>query len=94
MGHVVAPTLVICGTQDDLVPPTMSTDLYTRCGAVCKKIVLITGGGHNDTWVCRDYYSTLQQFLITVPALPDQVSPYIDENNEVPSQSEPTIEIV
>ncbi|XP_045542170.1 protein ABHD13 [Papilio machaon] len=94
MGHVVSPTLIICGTQDDLVPPTMSSDLYTRCGAICKKIVLITGGGHNDTWICRDYYGTLQQFLLTVPSLPNEVSPFIDENNENPSTSDPTIQIV
>lgn len=80
IGHVMTPTLVICGSNDTLVPPAMGKELYMRCGAVCKKLVVMPGGGHDDTWTCRDYYSSVQQFLLNVPPLPGEIGPFFDDD--------------
>lgn len=81
IGNVITPTLVLCGSNDSLVPPSMAQELYMRCGAICKKLVMIPGGGHDDTWTCHDYYSSIQQFLANVPPLPCEIGPFFDDNN-------------
>ncbi|XP_041987686.1 protein ABHD13 [Aricia agestis] len=81
--HVVAPTLVMCGSKDALVPPRMARELYLKCGAVGKKIAVMPGGGHDDTWTCRDYYASMQQFLANVPPLPEDVIPYYDNAKDL-----------
>lgn len=78
IGSVLTPTLIVCGSNDALVPPAMGKELYVRCGAVCKQLVVMPGGGHDDTWTTRDYYTNIQQFLLNVPPLPDDVSPFFD----------------
>ncbi|XP_049885948.1 protein ABHD13 [Pectinophora gossypiella] len=85
IGTVLTPTLVVCGSNDALVPPAMAKELYVRCGAICKKIVVMPGGGHDDTWTCRDYYSTIQQFLVNVPPIPDAIGPFFDDDLKNPS---------
>ncbi|XP_068618494.1 protein ABHD13 [Battus philenor] len=85
MGQVLTPTLIICGSNDALVPPGMAKDLYTRCGAICKKIAVIPGGGHDDTWTCRDYYASIQQFLLNAPAIRSEITPFSDEVIKNPS---------
>lgn len=84
IGHILTPTLVICGSNDGLVPPSMAKDLYMRCGAVCKKLVVLPGGGHDDTWTCRDYYTFIQQFLVNAPPLPKDIVPFFDEVSKDP----------
>ncbi|XP_038216408.1 protein ABHD13 [Zerene cesonia] len=81
IGQVLTPTMVICGTKDALVPPRMAKELYHRCGAVCKKLAELPGGGHDDTWTCRDYYTHIEQFLANVPPLPDVV-PFFDNEQK------------
>ncbi|KAG6452177.1 hypothetical protein O3G_MSEX007499 [Manduca sexta] len=80
--HVLTPTLVICGSNDALVPPSMGQELYVISGAVCKKLVIIPGGGHDDTWTCREYYPAIQQFLVNVPPMPDEIGPYFDDSQD------------
>lgn len=82
IGQVLAPTLVICGSNDALVPPEMANQLYMRCGAICKKLTVMPGGGHDNTWTCRDYYSSIQQFLINAPHLPMNLGPLLDEEEK------------
>lgn len=82
IGTVKSPTLVICGSGDTLVPPSMSQELYVRCGAICKKLIVIPGGGHDDTWTGREYYPAIQKFLRDIPALPVEIGPYFDSSQE------------
>lgn len=80
INNVLTPTLVICGSNDTLVPPAMAKALYIKCSSICKKLVVIPGGGHNDTWTCRDYYTSIQEFLNDVPPLPSNTEPYFDNS--------------
>lgn len=79
---VLTPTLVMCGSNDALVPPKMAKKLYRRCGALCKKLVVVPGGAHDDTWTCRDYYVSIQEFLVNVPPLPDDIGPFFDNGHD------------
>ncbi|CAH0684363.1 unnamed protein product [Chilo suppressalis] len=79
IASILTPTLVLCGSNDALVPPSMAQELYMRCGAICKKLVVLPGGGHDDTWTCRDYYSSVQQFLINVPPIPEDIITFFDD---------------
>ncbi|CAK1588277.1 unnamed protein product [Parnassius mnemosyne] len=85
IGQVLTPTLIICGSEDMLVPPGMAKELYMRCGAIYKQIAVIPGGGHDDTWTCRDYYSSIQQFLLNVQPLPVDLNRFSDTTNKTPS---------
>lgn len=67
---VCCPTLVVCGAGDALVPPGMARRLLQRCGAARKRLLVLPGGGHDDTWTRPDYYPALQAFLRDAPALP------------------------
>lgn len=57
------PTLFLSGMDDQLIPPSMMTDLYTACGAPVKRLARFPGGTHNETWATRDYYQTINYFL-------------------------------
>jgi len=59
---VVCPTLFISGTKDELIPPAMMSDLYTRCSSSLKRLRRFPGG-HNDTWLCKDYSAQLCEFI-------------------------------
>ncbi|XP_047543994.1 protein ABHD13 [Vanessa atalanta] len=72
MSSVSSATLVVCGACDALVPPRMARELLVRCGAPLKRLAVLSGGGHDDTWTRPDYYAALQRFLLDVPPLPDE----------------------
>lgn len=74
ISEVVCPTLVVCGAGDALVPPRMARELVARCGAPRKRLAALQRGGHDDTWLCGDYYPALQRFLQRVPPLPPNAS--------------------
>ncbi len=42
------PTLIVDGTDDDVIPHSQGADLAAAVGAPFKKYVLIKGAGHND----------------------------------------------
>ncbi|XP_050361300.1 protein ABHD13 isoform X2 [Nymphalis io] len=72
MSCVSSATLVVCGACDALVPPRMARELLLCCGAPLKRLAVLSGGGHDDTWTRPDYYAVLQRFLLDVPPLPDE----------------------
>lgn len=82
VSKVLVPSMFICGSSDSLVPPAMGEALHFRCAAIHKRLLVIPGGGHNDTWTCREYYPSLQQFISNVPPMPefvDKVMPFFDK---------------
>jgi len=49
IARVTAPILFICGTKDDLVPPTHSKDLYALANKAKARVMYeVEGAGHND----------------------------------------------
>lgn len=92
--NVLAPTCVLCGSNDTLVPPSMAETLFLECRAALKKLIIISGGGHNDTWTCRDYYTAILQFLVDVPPLACSNAYYDEVLKKVPTCKENTVHIV
>jgi pimeloyl-ACP methyl ester carboxylesterase len=48
MEHVTMPALVIHGERDVLIPAQDGEELFRRCSAEDKRLLLIPGAGHND----------------------------------------------
>jgi pimeloyl-ACP methyl ester carboxylesterase len=65
VGQVIAPTLVIHGESDVLIPAADGRTLYQNCGAVDKKLLLIPGGGHNNLMMVglETYFQAIRDFL-------------------------------
>ncbi|XP_023949058.2 protein ABHD13 isoform X2 [Bicyclus anynana] len=66
MRAVRCATLVVCGSADALVPPSMGRALLVRCGAAASRLAALPGA-HDDTWTCAEYYPELQRFLALLP---------------------------
>ncbi|ODM99589.1 Alpha/beta hydrolase domain-containing protein 13 [Orchesella cincta] len=62
IGSVACPTLFISGTNDELLPPSMTNELYSKCAAGVKLLHRFPGG-HNDTWICKDYIPKIAEFI-------------------------------
>jgi len=65
LSRVRAPTLVIHGQDDRLIPAADGQELYRRCGAPDKRLLLIPGAGHNDLLFVglRIYFEAIQTFV-------------------------------
>ncbi len=65
MERIQAPTLVIHGGADVLIPPADGRELYRRAAAPEKRFVLIPGGRHNDLMLVghRAYFDAIQEFV-------------------------------
>ncbi len=64
--RLAVPSLFLSGTNDQLIPPKMMTELYQATGSEAKRLAKFQGGTHNETWMCPHYYHTLDYFLETV----------------------------
>nr|XP_054755448.1 protein ABHD13-like [Lytechinus pictus] len=60
-------TMFLAGTVDELVPPKMMKELFMRCRAPKKFMYCFTGGTHNETWHCENYFQTIRDYIWKVP---------------------------
>lgn len=65
IGSVACPTLFISGTNDELLPPTMMNELYSKCSASVKLLQRFPGS-HNDTWTCKEYVGKIAEFISVI----------------------------
>jgi fermentation-respiration switch protein FrsA (DUF1100 family) len=65
IASVKAPTLVIHGESDTLIPISDGRALYEACGATDKRLVTIPGGHHNDLMVVgmERYFNAIRDFI-------------------------------
>lgn len=65
LSRVRAPTLIIHGQEDRLIPAADGQELYRRCGAADKRLLLIPGAGHNDLLFVRmrAYFDAIRAFV-------------------------------
>lgn len=63
--QVTAPTLIIHGEKDALIPVTEGETLYQACGAQQKQCVLIPYAGHNDLMIVgmKQYFEAIGTFI-------------------------------
>jgi pimeloyl-ACP methyl ester carboxylesterase len=71
LSRVRAPTLIIHGREDRLIPAADGQELYRRSGAAGRRLLLIPGAGHNDILFVglRAYMEAIRAFVHT----PDRV---------------------
>ena len=64
VGRLQVPVLYLHGTDDRLVPPEMSRELF-RNTASAKQLIFITGGGHNNSAVVGGdkYLQAVKKFI-------------------------------
>jgi len=65
MARITTRTLVIHGQADVLIPASDGCELYRRCAASDKQLVLIPGGGHNDLMMVgmTQYFEAIRNFV-------------------------------
>jgi fermentation-respiration switch protein FrsA (DUF1100 family) len=65
MARVTVPTLIIHGQADALIPAADGQELYDRCAAPHKWLVLVPGGGHNDLMMVgmSEYFEAIRGFV-------------------------------
>lgn len=61
--RVTAPTLVVHGRADTLVPLSHGQRIFAALGAPHKDLHIIDGAGHNDLSGFPGYYQAIQSFL-------------------------------
>lgn len=61
--RIATPSLFLSGSGDNLVPPSMMTELFNACGSDSKHLAKFPGGTHNETWSCRHYIATISYFF-------------------------------
>lgn len=59
---VVAPTLVIHGTEDEIVPITHGYELHSKCENAVEPLFL-ESAGHNDVGLFPQYMVRLREFV-------------------------------
>ena len=60
--RVSAPLLILHGTDDNVVPHTMSDELYQRAGSSDKHLVKIDGGNHSGVRGSAESRAAIQEF--------------------------------
>lgn len=67
MSLITTRTLIIHGQNDVLIPPEDGQELYNRCAACDKQLVLIPGAGHNDLMFAgmRLYFEAIRAFVFS-----------------------------
>jgi alpha-beta hydrolase superfamily lysophospholipase len=65
MQEITIPTLIIHGQRDALIPVADGQELYRRCAAPDKRLVLIPGAGHNDLMMfgVERYFTAIRSFV-------------------------------
>lgn len=52
--NIQPPMLFVTGNKDEIVPHEMTVSLYHNAAkALFKRIYIVEGGTHNDTWIRR-----------------------------------------
>lgn len=80
MKHVTIPGLFISGQADTMIPPAMMKNLFEKSNCQMKRLLKLTDGNHNNTWLCPGYFQFISKFIQEIDAT----------NNSNSSQLKPT----
>lgn len=64
VASISTPLLIMGGTADDVTPIRMAEELYEKSVSPQKRLVKITGGGHNNLPNTAIYRQSLREFII------------------------------
>jgi hypothetical protein len=65
VSSITLPALIMHGEIDELIPTSEATSLYDLIGSKDKRLVIISGVGHNDIIVggAQEYFSAIKAFV-------------------------------
>lgn len=63
VASITTPMLIISGTNDDVTPIKMAEELYEKSASEQKKLVRISGGGHNNLSTYSLFSRSLEEFI-------------------------------
>lgn len=63
VANIRTPLLIMGGTADDVTPIRMAEELYEKSSSNQKKLVKISGGGHNNLPNSTVYRQSLREFI-------------------------------
>tara|TARA_R100001143_G_C3361215_1_gene136175 strand:- start:25357 stop:26181 length:825 start_codon:yes stop_codon:yes gene_type:complete len=63
VASITTPLLIMGGTADDVTPIRMAEELYEKSASNQKKLVKISGGGHNNLPNTSLYRQSLREFI-------------------------------
>jgi len=61
--YLKKPILFVCGADDKLLPPKMTSDLYEACASMDKRMKICANHGHNDTLFSLACIQSISCFL-------------------------------
>jgi fermentation-respiration switch protein FrsA (DUF1100 family) len=63
VASITTPLLIMGGTNDEVTPIRMAEELYELSGSAQKRLVKISGGGHNNLPNTSGYRQALREFI-------------------------------
>lgn len=67
IGRIQLPLLIVHGSEDRLIPPTMAEQLLRAATSQHKQLVMLTGVGHSGATRHQEYANAVLDFLGRVP---------------------------
>ena len=66
MSSIIMPTLILHGERDILIPVAEASSLYENTAAGRKRLVIISGAGHNDIMLVdiNRYFGIIRDFVV------------------------------
>lgn len=61
--HITIPGLFISGQADTMIPPRMMKQLFDKSNCNIKRLLKLTDGNHNNTWLCAGYFQFIAKFI-------------------------------
>ena len=74
--RLTVPVLYLSGTGDQLIPPSMMSELFNSSASEVKLLARFPGGSHNETWMSNHYYQTIEYFF-------DEVQKHISVKSKI-----------
>lgn len=60
---ITIPHLFISGQADTMIPPRMMKQLFDKSNSGLKRLLKLTDGNHNNTWLCPGYFQFVAKFI-------------------------------
>lgn len=66
--HITIPGLFISGLADTMIPPRMMKQLFDKSSCNMKRLLKLTDGNHNNTWLMPGYFQFISKFIKEIDA--------------------------
>lgn len=78
---ITMPGLFISGQADTMIPPRMMKQLFDKSNCSIKRLLKLSDGNHNNTWLCPGYYQFINKFIQEVDLIQNSNSNMASQSN-------------